>query len=48
MTGRTYQKALKSKKKYAKKFGDDSNRDYPVVLEKTILDIYNALISKEK
>lgn len=28
-----YRKAVKSKKKYAKKFGDDSNADYPVRIE---------------
>lgn len=34
MTEAAYKKALKSKKKYAKKFGDDANVSYPVVLEK--------------
>lgn len=34
MTAATYKKALKSKKKYAKKFGDDANVSYPVVIEK--------------
>ena len=29
-----YKKAVKSKKKYAKKFGDDSGADYPVKIEK--------------
>ena len=52
MTGRTYQKALKSKKKYAKKFGDDSNRDYPVVLEKNphigdLLGVYDVRLGED-
>lgn len=34
MTEATYQKAQKSKKKYAKKFGDDTNVSYPVAIEK--------------
>ncbi|MCI5874162.1 MAG: hypothetical protein PUJ55_14350 [Clostridiales bacterium] len=34
MTEATYKKALKSKKKYAKKFGDDANVSYPVEIEK--------------
>ena len=29
MTAGTYRKAVKSKKKYAKKFGDDSKASYP-------------------
>ena len=33
MPDRVYRKAVKSKKKFAKKFGDDSNADYPVKLE---------------
>ena len=28
-----YKKAVKSKKKYAKKFGDDSNVTYPAVVQ---------------
>ena len=34
MTVGTYNKAVKSKKKYAKKFGDDSAVSYPVTIEK--------------
>lgn len=33
MSSKVYKKALKSKKKYAKKFGDDSNISYPVVIK---------------
>ncbi len=33
MPDRVYRKAVKSKEKFAKKFGDDSNADYPVKLE---------------
>ncbi len=31
---RTYKKALKSKRKYVKRFGDDSNVNYPVTIQK--------------
>ena len=31
---KAYNKSVKSKKKYIKKFGDDSNADYPVRIEK--------------
>ena len=34
ISDKDYKKALKSKKKYAKKFGDDSNVDYPVHIQK--------------
>jgi len=34
ISDRAYQKAVKSQKKYYKKFGDDSQADYPVVIEK--------------
>ncbi len=34
MTEATYKKALKSKKKYAKKFGDDADVSYPVLTQK--------------
>ena len=33
MSAGVYSKAVKSKKKYARKFGDDSNTDYPVVIK---------------
>ena len=31
---KVYKKAVKSKKKYMKKFGDDSNVNYPVIVRK--------------
>ena len=34
ISAKDYKKAVKSKAKYAKKFGDDSNADYPVKIEK--------------
>ena len=34
ISGKAYKKAVKSKKKYAKKFGDDSNVDYKVCIKK--------------
>ncbi|MCM1261124.1 MAG: hypothetical protein NC313_00275 [Butyrivibrio sp.] len=34
MAEKVYRKAVNSKKKYAKKFGDDSNTSYPVTTEK--------------
>ena len=34
ISSRDYKKALKSKKKFIKKFGDDSDKDYPVRIEK--------------
>lgn len=34
MKASVYNKAVRSKQKYAKKFGDDSNADYPVRVEK--------------
>lgn len=34
MTGRTYRRAVKSKQKYIKKFGDDTGVNYPVSLQK--------------
>ena len=33
MPQRVYRKALKSKRKFSRKFGDDSNADYKVVLK---------------
>jgi hypothetical protein len=49
MPERVYKKAVKSKKKYAKKFGDDSGANYPVVIEKNpyigdSLGVYNVLV----
>lgn len=48
-----YKKALKSKKKYAAKYGDDSNADYPVHLEKNpyigdSLGVQNVLVGDLK
>ena len=34
ISSRDYKKAIKSKNKYIRKFGDDSGADYPVRLEK--------------
>lgn len=34
MSERVYKKAVKSKKKYIRKFGDDSEKNYPVYIEK--------------
>ena len=34
MPDKVYKKSVKSKKKYAKKFGDDSSADYSVKVEK--------------
>lgn len=33
ISGRDYRKAVKSKRKYAKKYGDDSGREYPIRIE---------------
>lgn len=50
---RAYNKSLKSKKKYARKFGDDSNKDYPVVIQKNqyigdSLGVQNVLVGDVK
>lgn len=34
ISGRAYQKACRSKRKYAKKFGDDAGADYQITIEK--------------
>ena len=34
MSEKVYRKAVKTKNKYVKKYGDDSDRDYPVRLER--------------
>ncbi|MCR5666122.1 MAG: hypothetical protein K6G01_04775 [Eubacterium sp.] len=44
-----YQKAVRSKNKYIKKYGDDSSADYPVTLQKNpyigdSLDVVNVLV----
>lgn len=49
MSAKVYKKALKSKKKYMKKYGDDSSKDYPVKIEKNryigdSLGVYNILV----
>ena len=49
MSDKVYKKAVKSKKKYAKKFGDDSNVDYPVYIQKNehigdSLGVYDILL----
>lgn len=51
MTAGTYRKAVKSKKKYAKKFGDDSKASYPVAIEKNpyigdLLGVRNILVGE--
>ena len=48
-----YKKAVRSKKKYAKKFGDDSNADYPIRIEKNpyigdSLGVQNILVGDLK
>lgn len=45
----SYKKACKSKKKYIKKFGDDSKKDYPVKIQKNafigdLLGVKNVLV----
>jgi hypothetical protein len=49
MTDGTYHKAVRSKQKYAKKYGDDSHADYPVRIEKNpyigdALGVRNVLV----
>lgn len=49
IAGKAYRKAVKSKKKYAKKYGDDSNVDYPITIEKNpyigdLLGVRNVLV----
>lgn len=49
MSGKTYKKAMKSKKKYSRKFGDDSNKNYPVCIQKNpyigdSLGVQNVLV----
>ena len=52
MSEKTYRKAVKSKQKYAKKFGDDSEKNYPVILEKNehigdLLGVYDIRLGEE-
>ena len=49
MPDKVYKKAVKSKKKYMKKFGDDSRKNYEVAVEKNryigdSLGVYNILV----
>ena len=49
MPEKVYRKAVKSKKNYEKKFGDDTGRDYPVKIQKNpyigdALGVYNVLV----
>ena len=49
MPDKVYKKAVKSKKKYIKKFGDDSRKNYEVSVEKNryigdSLGVYNILV----
>ncbi len=51
MTEKTYQKAVKSKKRYAKKFGNDSGQNYPIILEKNphigdLLGVYDVKLGE--
>lgn len=53
ISNKAYKKAVKSKKKYAKKFGDDSNVDYKVCIKKNpyigdSLGVMNVLLGNEK
>lgn len=51
MAAKTCRKALRSKKKYIKKFGDDSGADYPVTIQKNayigdLLGVQNVLLGE--
>ncbi len=53
MSDKVYKKAVKSKAKYAKKFGDDSEVDYPVFIQKNkhigdSLGVYDVLLQEGK
>ncbi|MCM1308168.1 MAG: hypothetical protein NC223_06180 [Butyrivibrio sp.] len=53
MTGKTYRKAVKSKKKYIKRFGDDTGASYPILLRKNthigdLLGVVDVLLPQEK
>lgn len=52
MKNKTYKKAVKSKQKYTKKFGDDSNKNYPVIIEKNphigdALGVYDVRLGED-
>ena len=51
MSDKVYNKAVKSKQKYMKKYGDDSNVDYPVYIQKNehigdSLGVYDILLKE--
>ncbi|MCR5755160.1 MAG: hypothetical protein K6G30_10160 [Acetatifactor sp.] len=51
MNDKVYRKAVKSKTKYAKKYGDDSDKNYPVTLQKNAyigdsLGVVNVLVGE--
>ena len=53
ISGKDYKKAVKSKKKYAKKFGDDTNVNYPAYIQKNpyigeSLGVQNILVGEPK
>jgi hypothetical protein len=53
LSDKVYKKALKSKKKYIKKFGDDSNADYKIAIKDNAyigksLGVKNILLTDEK
>ena len=53
MPQKVYRKAVKSKKKFQKKFGDDSKVDYPVVLKENahigdFLGVVDVLLPEQK
>ena len=52
MTDSIYRKAVKSREKYKKKFGDDTGADYPVTIAKNpyigdMLGVMNLIVEKE-
>ena len=52
MPDKVYKKAVKAKKKYMKKFGDDSRKNYEVAVEKNryigdSLGVYNILVGRK-
>ena len=51
MPDKVYRKAVKSKKKYAKKFGDDAGADYPAIVKKNeyigdMLDVHDIRVGE--
>lgn len=52
ISDKDYRKAIKSKKKYIKKFGDDSDVNYPIRIHKNrvlgdVFDLYDVLLPEE-